>query len=173
MEELMITNEIDGKLAVVGSAPLLDKLGLGIYSKVHSAYLLDVSEVAYIIFKKLAIVKDAEGEVDLQRLFIKYSRNKYDWIKFTVLTDLRNRGRKTRSGFSQNTLIYEWGNEKMMVFVTEENSPITANELVEWIKISLSKGYQPIVAVVDAHGDVTYYTMHTLRIEDIEGVLPK
>ena len=61
----------------------------------------------------------------------------------------------------------------MMVFVTEENSPITANELVEWVKTSLSKGYQPIIAVVDAHGDVTYYTMHILRIEDIEEVLSK
>jgi len=173
MEELMIAGEINSKLAVVGDVSLLNKLGLGIYSKVHNAYLLDVSEVAYIIFRKLAIVKDGEGEVNLQKLFTKYSRNKYDWIKFTVLTDLRSRGRKTRSGFSQNTLIYEWGNEKMMIFVTEENSPITANELVEWIRISLSKGYQPVIAVVDAHGDVTYYTMHTLRLEDIEGVLPK
>jgi len=118
-------------------------------------------------------VKDAEGEVDLKKLFVKYARSRYDWIKFTVLTDLRNRGRKTRSGFSQNTLIYEWGNEKIMVFVTEENSPIVAGELIEWIKISLSKGYQPVIAVVDAHGDVTYYSMHILRIEDVEEVVPK
>ena len=173
MEELIIAGEVNGRLTVTGYTPLLNKLGLGIYSRIHNAYLLDVPEIAYIIFKKIAKVKDSEGEVDLKKLFIKYSRSRYDWIKFTVLTDLRNRGRKTRSGFSQNTLIYEWGSEKIMVFVTEENSPIIANDLVEWIKISLSKGYQPVIAVVDAHGDVTYYSMYTLRVEDIEGVLPK
>jgi len=169
----MIVSEVDGKLAISGGKNLISKLGLGTYSRVHDAYLLDVAELAYVIFKNLAYVRDSEGMLNLKKLFIKYSKSKYDWIKFTVLTDLRNRGRKTRSGFSQNTLIYEWSSEKMMVFVTEENSPVTANELVEWVKTSLSKGYQPIIAVVDAHGDVTYYTMHTLRIEDIEEVLSK
>ena len=173
MEELVVVGEINGRLAISGGSDLISKLGLGTYSKVHKTYILDIAELAYVMFKNLACVKDCEETLDLKKLFAKYSRSKYDWIRVPVLTVLRNLGRRTRSGFSQNTLIYEWGNKKMMVFVTEENSPITANELVEWVKTSLSKGYQPVIAVVDAHGDVTYYTMHTLRIEDIAGVLSK
>ncbi|OYT47399.1 MAG: hypothetical protein B6U85_05330 [Desulfurococcales archaeon ex4484_42] len=55
-----------------------------------------------------------------------------------------------------------------MVFVAEENSPLEAKQLIEWIDVAIKKGYEPVLAVVDAHGDVTYYSMLLLRPEDLK-----
>ena len=167
MPWLKIQGIHNNKLLISGDVALLRRLGLGTYSESLKKYLLDVAEAAYIIYKGIAKIMDSEKELTLRDLFEKYSRSNVDWIKFTVLLDLRDRGRKARSGYSRNSLIYEKGSSRFMVFVTEENSPISAKMIIEWMEIALSKGYEPILAVVDAHGDVTYYSMYLLRPEDI------
>jgi tRNA splicing endonuclease len=170
-QKLLIEGVVDGKLLLSGDIEELQKYSLGFYSKIHKAYLLDVSEVALIIHRKLADVIDSEGIVTLTRLFKKYRQSQYDWIKFTVLLDLRTRGRKAKAGYSANTLIYEKGGSKVMVYVTEENTPIKAGDIAEWVDSALKKGYEPILAVVDAHGDVTYYTIYTMRVDEIKKVI--
>jgi len=165
---LIITGKLDNKIGVIGDTNYLRKLGLGTYSEALKLYLLDLAEIAYIMYKGLAKFKDSKGEISLRDLFTKYSSSKVDWIKFTVLLDLRNRGRKAKAGFSPNSLIYEKGSSKVMVFVAEENSPLEAKQLIEWIDVAIKKGYEPVLAVVDAHGDVTYYSMLLLRPEDLK-----
>ena len=169
--ELMIINVHEGRLEVSGCSKVIENLELGVRPLRSSTYLLDISEVAYLIFKGLAKVKDLEGYLDLNKLFTKYSRSKYDWVKFTVLLDLRERGRKVRAAFMDNVLILDRGNRKVMIFVTEENSPIEASKLYEWASLALSKGYEPVLAVVDAHGDVTYYSLLLVRVEELGGVM--
>ncbi len=161
----------DGKLLVdVEPTTLLNNIGLGFYNKNVGLYVLDIAELAYVIYRSIAIVLDKNGvELDLMNLFNKYSRSTVDWIKFTVLLDLRDRGRKARAGYHKNSLIYSKGNSKIMVFVTEENAPLRAALLVEWISSALSKGYEPVLAVVDAHGDVTYYSMFPVRVNELGG----
>ncbi|RLG88329.1 MAG: hypothetical protein DRO18_01615 [Thermoprotei archaeon] len=166
--EILIVGRSNGKLIVRGLTNQLKRLGLGTYSEAFNSYVLDVSELAYLIYKGMARVRDDEGPLDLRKLFMKYSRGRSDWIKFTVLLDLRERGRKARAGFSPNALIYEKGSTKIMVFVTEENAPLEARNIIEWIEIATRKGYEPVLAVVDAHGDVTYYSIFKLRPEDLE-----
>lgn len=109
-------------------------------------------------------------EVSIEDLFSTYSRDPNDWIKFVVLYDLRSRGRKAKAGYSSNTLIYEH-NGKYMVYVTEENAPITPNDIVNWVSSALSKGYEPLLAVVDAHGDVTYYKILNVRARELAEVI--
>ncbi|MEM2157737.1 MAG: hypothetical protein QXO72_01820, partial [Sulfolobales archaeon] len=71
---------------------------------------------------------------------------------------------------SDNSLIFE-RDGKYLVYVTEENSPITPNDLVNWLSSASSKEYEPIVAVVDAHGDVTYYELLGIRAQDLKEVI--
>ncbi len=161
----------EGRL-VVESQPMdfLSNLGLGVYLKNEGKYLLDPAEVAYITYKNLAIVKDVSGkELSLKDIFTKYSVSEVDWIKFTVLLDLRERGRRARAGYHRNSLIYTKGGSKVMVYVTEENAPLRASLLIEWVASALAKGYEPVLAVVDAHGDVTYYSIFPVRVEELRG----
>lgn len=153
----------DGSIEVEAS-PEVERLGLG--RRVGNTVLLDVSELAYIVYRGIEVIHEGKA-LTLSDVFKYFSRSKYDWIKFSVLVDLRNRGRKARAAYGVNTLIYEKGSEKFMVFVTEENAPIIASELDAWADIAAKKGFEAVIAVVDAHGDVTYYKTWRVHLEDL------
>lgn len=160
----------DGKFVVFNGLDEVRELNLGNYIRSLNAVVLDISEVAYLIYKKLGrLLVDGE-ELTLDELFTRYSRSPNDWIKFVVLCDLRERGRKAKAGFSGNSLIFE-RDGRYLTYVTEENSPITPNELVSWLSSALSKEYEPLIAVVDAHGDVTYYELLSVRAHDLKEVI--
>lgn len=54
--------------------------------------MLDLVELAYLTYFKECEVVDVDGQnLKLGDLFSKYSRSRYDWIKFTTFLDLRNR----------------------------------------------------------------------------------
>ncbi|MFN3268685.1 MAG: hypothetical protein ACK416_05450, partial [Zestosphaera sp.] len=89
------------------------------------------------------------------------------WIKFTTFLDLRSRGRVAQPGYGENVLIFEMKGQKYAVYVVEENSPLSTKELLSWIDSALLKNLEPLLALVDANGDVTYYTMRKYRLEDL------
>jgi tRNA splicing endonuclease len=158
---------VDGRLLVEGCEDLLARMGLGSRG-IGGGYILDVSEAAYLIFTESATILDDSGyRVSLADLFRRYSTHRNDWIRFTVLLDLRLRGRRVRAGYSSDTLLLEVREGESLVFVAEENSPFTAGEIHEWVKSASLKGLIPIIALVDANGDVTYYLMRAQRVEDL------
>lgn len=160
----------DGRFVVTDNLDEVKELNLGNYVKSFGGVVLDVSEVAYIMYRNLGKLVVDDKELTLDELFTYYSRSQNDWIKFVVLCDLRDRGRKAKAGFSDNSLIFE-RDGKYMVYVTEENSPITPNDLVNWLSSAISKEYEPLIAVVDAHGDVTYYELLSVRAYDLKEVI--
>ena len=169
MAECVITRVRKGKLLVVGwgCVGLLRKLGLGTRT-ISGEYLLDVAELAYLIFTGSAAVRDLSGDlIDLESLFRKYSQERSDWVRFSVLLDLRLKGRRAKAGFSPDSLYLSMRDEEVLVFVAEENSLVRASRLHEWVENAVLKGYTPIIALVDASGDVTYYTMRIQRVEDL------
>ena len=168
-EELAIIGVRDGRLLTTGCEAVLDRLKLGVPAR--EGRLLDVAEVAYVVFTEACRVVDDGGGLSLDRLFVRYGRSKYDWIRFAVILDLRERGRRARAGFGENDVIYYKGSERYQVFVIEENAPIPAESLAEWTRMAVMKGYEPIVAVVDAHGDVTYYSTRVLKVSDLKEVM--
>lgn len=133
-------------------------------------YLLDISEIAYLVYKGLAKVLVDGEPVDLSYLYFKLPADEYSWAKFTVLLDLRERGRRARSGYSPRELLYVKGSEKVLVLVLEENTLIEASSILDWVRSALMRGYTPVVAVVDAHGDVTYYSASVVRSSDLDRV---
>ena len=119
--------------------------------------ILDPLEVAFLIYEGKAVVFDNDKVLSLKDLVDRYSDKKDWWLLFTVLYDLYKRGRIVKRGFSENDLILEREGKKYRIFVTEENVFLPITLISEWIESSIDKGYIPVIAVVDMHGDVTYY----------------
>jgi len=169
MPECVIAGVRKGKLLVRGwgCVGLLRKLGLGVRT-VSGEYLLDVAELAYLIFTGSATVRDLSGDlINLESLFRKHSQERSDWVRFSVLLDLRLKGRRAKAGFSPDSLYLNMKDGEVLVFVAEENSLVRASRLHEWVESAVLKGYTPIIALVDASGDVTYYTMRIQRVADL------
>ncbi len=167
-ETLRIVGIRDSKLLVRGSPDVFVEARVGIKTPELSTFLLDLVELAYLVYLKEYKVIDVDGQnLNLGDLFSRYSRSRYDWIKFTTFLDLRNRGRVAQPGYGENVLIFEMRGQKYAVYVVEENSPLSTKELVSWIDSALLKNLEPLLALVDANGDVTYYTMRKYRLEDL------
>ncbi len=159
----------NNKVLVDGDPYIFKDLKIGLKHNLTSNYVLDVVELAYVIYSGVGRVLDESGkELSLEDIFAKYSKSKYDWVKFSVFVDLRNRGRVARIGYLENVLLVEFGSRKFAVYVAEENSPIKSGDILVWVEKALMKGYEPVLALVDAHGDVTYYTLRTQKLEDLK-----
>ena len=158
----------DSKLLVRGPPDVFIEAKVGVKTSEYSTYLLDLVELAYLTYLKGYEIIDVDGQsLKLGDLFSKYSKSRYDWIKFTTFLDLRSRGRVAQPGYGENVLIFEMKGQKYATYVVEENSPLSTKELLSWIDNALLKGLEPLLALVDANGDVTYYTMRKYRLEDL------
>ncbi len=167
-ETLHVVSVKDGKLLVRGPPEVFTEAKVGIKTPEFSVYVLDLVELAYLVYLKECEVFDVDGrKLELDDLFSKYSGSRYDWIKFTTFLDLRSRGRVAQPGYGENVLIFEMKGQKYAVYVVEENSPLSTKELLSWIDSALLKNLEPLLALVDANGDVTYYTMRKYRLEDL------
>lgn len=158
----------DGKLLVKGPPEIFIEARVGVRTAEHDVFVLDLVELAYLIYAKDCEVMDRDGQrLDLEDVFSRYSQSRYDWIKFTTFVDLRGRGRVVTPGYGENVLLFEMKGQKYVVYVVEENSPLDTKELLSWIESALLKNLEPLLALVDANGDVTYYTLRTYKVEDL------
>jgi len=89
------------------------------------------------------------------------------WTDYLVYSDLRDRGYIVRPGFTQggSFRLYKRGTEvgeeaaKSLVYVLSEGKPITVLRLSEIAREARTLRKEPIFAVVDSQGDLTYYSM--------------
>ncbi len=158
----------EGKLLVKGPPGVFAEARIGARMAEHDVFTVDLVELAYLIYAKDCGVVDRDGQrLDLEDVFSRYSQSRYDWIKFTTFLDLRSRGRVVTPGYGENVLLFEMKGQKYVVYVVEENSPLDTKELLSWIESALLKNLEPLLALVDANGDVTYYTLRTYKVEDL------
>ncbi len=86
------------------------------------------------------------------------------WIMFAVYYDLRERGRILAHGPLPNSFtLYMGGKPKLNVFVAEETVSFPVKRLLDWMNASRKMGREPVLAIVDKHGDVSYYTLELFR----------
>ncbi|MFN4045724.1 MAG: SEN2-like domain-containing protein, partial [Acidilobaceae archaeon] len=77
---------------------------------------------------------------------------------FLVYHDLRRRGRRVKRGARSGTLIVDLGREKLAeILVLEEGTPMTLEKLAEWSRGASASNHEPIVAIVDRAGVISYY----------------
>ena len=77
---------------------------------------------------------------------------------FIVYYDLRRRGRRVRSGIRQGTLIVESGSRRFEVLVLSLGARTRLSSIIDWSELAVADDREPVIAVVDGHGSVTYYT---------------
>jgi len=159
----------DWRVLVEDEDGVVRELGLGWVAE-KNRYFLDIAEITYLVYKDFCEVLIEDRRADLATLYSRFPRMDYAWSKFTVLLDLRERGRRAKSGFSPRELFYTKGSEKVLVLVLEENTLIQASKIVEWVKSAIMREFTPIIAIVDAHGDVTYYSASLSRARDLSRV---
>lgn len=156
----------DWRILVEDRDGVVGEMGLG-WAAGKGMYFLDLAEVSYLVYKDICDVYVENGKSDLASLYSRYPQMDYAWSKFTVLLDLRERGRRAKSGFSPRELFYTKGSEKVLVLVLEENTLVQASRIVEWVKSAIMREFTPVIAIVDAHGDVTYYSASLSRARDL------
>lgn len=154
---------VDDRDGVVG------ELELG-WASGRGKYFLDMAELTYLVYKDLCDVYVENNKFDLASLYSRFPQMDYAWSKFTVLLDLRERGRRAKSGYSPRELLYTKGGEKVLVLVLEENTLIEASKIVDWVRSAIMREFMPVIAIVDAHGDVTYYSASISRARELSRV---
>ena len=77
---------------------------------------------------------------------------------FIVYYDLRRRGKRVRLGVRPRTLIYEEPSGKLFeVLVLAAGARVSLKEIIEWSRRASADSHEPVIAVVDENGGVTYY----------------
>jgi len=77
---------------------------------------------------------------------------------FLVFYDLRRRGRRVRRGVRPGTLIAEYGSRRFEILVLSLGSRRRVGSLLDWSRLAAADDREPVIAVVDGYGSVTYYT---------------
>lgn len=123
---------------------------------------LEFYEAIYKAKKGALKIIDENGKelTWLDALFLRTKIDQNAWIIFSVYYDLIERGRRTREGPFPNTLeLISDGKPYALVFIVEETVKFRIDQIVDWLDISRRLGKEAIIAIVDKHGDVSYYSM--------------
>jgi len=124
---------------------------------------LDVLEAAHLLALGRIAVDNKTGWEEALRVLSELGIN---ISTFLVYHDLRKRGRRVKLGSRSGTLVVDMGSRKFEVLVLEEGKLMTLEELAEWSRSSIASGYEPVVAIVDMYGVITYYEARvTLEIQ--------
>ncbi len=126
-------------------------------------------EVAYTLYRDSSIVVSDSGSVyDFRSFILEYSsRNPLALPLFEVYLELRRRGRLPVPGPRENTLILlrSRRNPKPThyILVVEEGRPIPITTLDTFVEEARRRSLEPVLAIVDRYGDVTFYTTIVLH----------
>ncbi len=122
--------------------------------------------VTYLLHVGRAEVLSSDGSrLSLEDL-IKIFGGKELWIVFSTYLDLRKKGKIPKPGLEPNELYLE--KDRVCVYVYEENSIITPEEVISLVEKSSRRECSAVIAVVDMYGDVTYYEVSKINFPKIE-----
>ena len=146
-------------------AQALRNEGYGLMEK--DRLILDPVEALYLAYReRIRGVDEGGSELSFKDLLVRFSRNdEMLWVRFTVYHDLRARGRRVSRGPRPNSLVYrDPGGRRVEVYVLEESRMTSLAEILEYIESSAKNDRIPVLAIVDKHGDVTYYSINRFQL---------
>uniref|UniRef100_A0A7C4H2B2 Uncharacterized protein n=1 Tax=Ignisphaera aggregans TaxID=334771 RepID=A0A7C4H2B2_9CREN len=152
---------IDRKAYLVKAPPdLKERFGLSEEREIPLPILL------YLVYTSIVEIIDEKGEriefIDL----IKSLKDVNTFSTFIVLYDLVKKGKKVGIGDFNNELVII--DEKIKIYVLDEDSYIVAEELYKIVDRAIKQGYRLVIAVVDINGEVTYYEVNKTDFPRIE-----
>ncbi len=87
-----------------------------------------------------------------------------DLETFIVYFDLRRRGKKVTVGPRPRTLLYNvTDNRTAEVLILSEGNYVKLMDIVRWSQRAVADAHEPILAIVDESGGVTYYEARVVR----------
>ena len=162
--ELKIVNEKTLELVIVkGIDEVLKHLP---YTSIHRLHPL---EALYLLYNSVATVTGHDGKnYTFEDLIKKYSQlNPYAWVEFEVYLDLRKRGRLPVPGPRPHSILLRRRKREPKythyILVLEENRPVRLVTLYSFVEEATKNGWEPLLAIVDRYGDITYYTASIFR----------
>ncbi len=128
--------------------------------------MLEPVEALYLVKRGILKVKDQEGKtLGFEEYLLKIAEKDGDiWIKLEVYSDLRKRGLQVKPGYAEG-LVFLLDRKKKgkvkgyMVYVFREGVKIGFPELEKAFTRAIESGREPVVAIVDKEGNVSYYVM--------------
>lgn len=134
----------------------------------------DPYEVIYDYKKKRNIIKNDEGLIfkDWFEALMSYSNcDSKAWIMFSVYYDLRERGRILKTGPLPNSFtMFKGVRPDSIIIVLEETIKFRVEEIFRWIETAKKMNRDCILAVVDKHGDVSYYKIELASLNEISSL---
>lgn len=149
--------------------PQADRLYKSGYGEIENGYLkFETYEVLYLL-EKGDIVLSRNGKIIESKEAISYilSLDPEVWLKYIVYSDLRRRGYIVKKGFNDKAVefrVYEKGNKpgkkpaKYLIRAFAEGSELSIRALEELIEYAIRARKELVLAIVDAQGDVVYYS---------------
>lgn len=158
----------DGKVKVLSQseADSLAQSGYGV--RVGKNKLeLNLAEALYLVAEERLRVAEDDARLEFQELLRRARRCDSEvWEKYILYRDLRSRGYVVREGSIGWTefRVYERGEypdkaAKYEVFTIREGSPLPVSRLSSVLRLSEAAKKRLIIAVVDRHGEVVYYSL--------------
>ncbi len=130
---------------------------------------IHVIEALYLLYTGHAVLEGSSSpEHGFRSLVEAYSSlNPYAWVLFEVYYDLRKRGRLPAPGPRPHSLLVRRSKKDprytKYVLVLEESRRLDVSSLVSFAEEALRNRWEPIVAIVDRYGDITYYSITLFR----------
>jgi tRNA-intron endonuclease len=120
-------------------------------------------EALHLLYRGTGRVIAGGEELDFTRLLGAYSRlNPLALAYYEAYLELRRRGRLPIPGPRENTLILIRSRRNPRhthyILVLEEGRPVRVSQLAGFIEEARRRGLEPVLAIVDRYGDVTFYT---------------
>ncbi|ABM80803.1 hypothetical protein [Hyperthermus butylicus] len=122
-------------------------------------------EALYLLYTEAARLYDEQGRMlnfeQLMRMLT--ILNPYAWVEFEVYLDLRRRGRIPVPGPRSHTFLLRRSKRDTKythyILVLEENRPVSLSLINSFVEEALKNNWEPILAIVDRYGDITYYSV--------------
>jgi len=132
-------------------------------------------EVAYLLYRHAAVALLGDKRLGFEEFMRLYSkRDPLAVPMLEVYVELRRRGRLPIPGPRSDTLLLIRSRRRPTpthyLLVLEEGRPVKVSMLEEFVEEARRKNLEPVLAIVDRYGDVTFYTPMVLRPRG-EGVL--
>ncbi|MGB9728637.1 MAG: tRNA-intron lyase [Thermoprotei archaeon] len=147
-------------------------LGYGII--INHQLKLETFEALYLVEKGKIILIDDDHALTLEESIDRLSKiDQKLWIKYTIYSDLRNKGYIVKPGFTHEDVefrVYERdakpGKEpaKYLVRVLIEGEPILMKKLMDMVKNARDSRKDLVIAIIDAQGDIAYYEVSEVRV---------
>ncbi len=141
---------------------------------------LDPFEALYLLYTGRMTLNRGKNNVSFDS-FLKMCKkdDPYALTRFLIYRDLRTRGyvAKDGFGFGVDFRVYERGQfmqkgSKFLIFGLAEGQPEKVGSLQRKIREITQMGKDPIMAVIDRHGEIIYYKINTMEFHENRRTAP-